>query len=188
MFPVWVLIAALAQAGEPAASRVAPPAAVSAPTPARVRLAAGLPVVVELTSMVSSQTAHVGDRFQIRLAEGVTVDGVEWIAPGAMGEGEVIDVGRAGGGGRQAKLIVAARFLTINGSPIQIRGMTLMSAGKSGVDLATGMSLVPYVGLASFLVKGGEIALPAGTRATARLAQDLELTTPATPQNPGTNP
>lgn len=51
--------------------------------------------------------------------------------------------------------------------------MSLMSAGESQVDLATGLLLVPYAGLAVVFLKGGEIAMPSETRATAKLAEDF---------------
>jgi hypothetical protein len=97
------------------------------------------------------------------------------VTEGAPGEGEVIDVAKAGMGGRQAKLNIAARFLDLNGRRVRIRGMTLIGSGKSHVDLAIGMLLVPYVGWAGTFVRGGEIEIPAGTRATVRLVEDTDL-------------
>lgn len=138
------------------------------------RIPAGTEVQVELTGSVSSATSHVGDKFALRLAEPIVMNGKRVVPAGAIGEGEVIDAARAGMAGRQGKLIVSARYLDLSGRRVRIRGMTFLASGKSHVDLATGVLLLPYVGVTAMLIEGGEIAIPAGTRATAKLAEDVE--------------
>lgn len=150
-------------------------AATTAPATGFVTLPAGALVEIELVNALSSATSKLGDRFPIRLAEPIVVDGVVVVPAGALGEGEVIDVTGAGINGKQGKLIISARFLELNGQRVRIRGMSIIATGKSRVDLATGMMLVPYVGLATVFVRGGNIEMPAGTRATAKLAQAVEL-------------
>lgn len=167
---------AVAQAA-PDGAAVAPPVQ---PAPAVLHLPAGTPVEVEMAETISSLTSHLADRFSIRLAAPVVRDGVEVVASGAPGQGEVIDVARAGISGKQGKLIISARYLDLNGQQVRVRGLTLMTSGKSRVDLATGVMLVPYVGVASILIKGGEIEIPAGARATVRLAEDVDLPLHAT--------
>jgi hypothetical protein len=147
----------------------------SAPAASAVRLPLGTPLEVELVDPLSSRTSLTGDRFAIRLVAPISVDGVEVVAAGATGQGEVIDAAHAGMGGRQGKLLVSARFLEINGQRVRIRGMTLNVAGKSRVGLATGVLLVPYAGVGAVLIQGGEIEMPRGTRATVRLAEDVTL-------------
>ena len=51
--------------------------------------------------------------------------------------------------------------------------------------LATGVMLVPYVGVASILIEGGEIQIPAGARGTVRLAEDVDFPAGASPAAPG---
>lgn len=169
----------------PAAPAVqeAPPAVAPAvpAAPQTLRLPAGTQAVVELAAPLSSTTSKLGDRFPIRLAQPISSAGVEVIPAGATGQGEVIDVSRAGMGGRQGKLIVSARYLEFNGRQVRIRGMTLLASGKSRVDLATGVLLVPYAGVAAAFIQGGEIEIPAGARATVKLAEDLELPVSAIP-------
>ena len=130
---------------------------------------------VELAESIGSATSHVGDRFAVRLAEPIVVQGQIVVPAGALGQGEVIDAGRAGMAGKQGKLIVSSRYLDLSGRHVRIRGMTFLAFGKSRVDLATGVLLLPYVGVTAAFIHGGDIALPAGTRATARLAEDVEL-------------
>jgi hypothetical protein len=132
-------------------------------------------VQVELGETVSSANNHVGDKFAIRLAEPIVIEGATAVPAGAIGQGEVIDAGRAGMAGRQGKLIVAARYLELAGRHVRIRGMTFQVSGESHVDLATGVMLLPYAGIAAGFIEGGEIYLPQGKRATAKLAEDVEI-------------
>lgn len=188
MLTVLLLMAALTQSAEPSAVAPAPEAPpVAAPSQVLIPgcLTAGTPVVVEMTQMISSTTSRLGDRFPIRLAEPVLVNGATCVSSGATGQGEIIDVAPAGMGGRQAKLVVAARYLELDGRQVRIRGMSLMSAGDSQVDMATGLLLVPYAGLAVVFLKGGEIAMPSGTRATAKLAEDFTPPIQATSNQAG---
>lgn len=156
------------------AAPVATPAAAPA-SGSTAHLPAGTVLVVELTAPLSSTTSKLGDKFTLKLSAPVTQNGVELVAIGAAGEGEVIDAARSGMGGKPGKLILSARRLDLNGHTVRIRGMTLMAGGKDRVDIATGMLLVPYVGLAAGLVKGGEVELPAGTRYTVKLAEDVDI-------------
>lgn len=172
----------------PPASAVpeSPPQASPAPV---LRLAAGSQIEVELVDALSSRVNKLGDKFTIRLVQPISSQGADIIAAGATGQGEVIDAARAGMGGKQGKLIISARFMDLNGRRVRVRGMTFMAAGKSRVDLATGVLLVPYAGVAAVFIQGGEIEMPAGARATVRLAEDLELpvgaTTPSTTEETG---
>lgn len=150
-----------------------------------LRLPAGTVVEVELVDKLSSSTNLLADKFAIRLAQPISKDGVEVIPAGATGQGEVIDAAKAGMGGKQGKLIISARYLDLNGHRVRIRGMTLMASGKSRVDLATGVLLVPYVGVAAVFVQGGEIEIPAGARATVKLAEDVDLPANLTTQQTG---
>ncbi|MDO8295700.1 MAG: hypothetical protein Q7T19_04580 [Caulobacter sp.] len=158
----------------------APSAPMASPSITTVRLPAGTRIEIELVDGLSSGTSSLGDRFAIQLVEPISIEGSVVVAGGATGEGEVIDVARAGIGGKQGKLIISGRFLDLDGRRVRIRGMSLLASGKSRVDLATGLMLTPYVGLAAVIIPGGDIEIPAGTRATARLAEDVELQINAT--------
>ncbi len=159
-----------------AALAVVQPAPPPTTAPKTLHLLAGTQVEVELVDTLSSRASKLGDRFAIRLVQPISVQGgVDLVAAGATGRGEIIDVARAGLGGRQGKLIISARSLDFNGRQVRIRGMTILAGGESRVDLATAMLLTPYLGFAAPLVPGGDIEIPAGTRATVRLAEDLDL-------------
>lgn len=64
----------------------------------------GTPVRIALTDQVASNTAHVGDRFQFRSLDAVTVDGWVVIPRGSLGEGEVTQAEPAGSNGHPGKL------------------------------------------------------------------------------------
>jgi hypothetical protein len=177
--PAQAIPAQAAPAQPAPAQPAAPQAPPTAPAPApgkTVRLAAGTLLEVELVAPLSSATSHLGDKFALRLATPISSDGVEVVAAGALGEGEVIDAGRAGMAGRAGKLILSARRMDLDGHSVRIHGMTLATTtGKSRVGLASGMLMVPYVGLAAGFVQGGEVEIPAGARYTVKLAEDVDL-------------
>jgi hypothetical protein len=68
-------------------------------------------VVIQLTDLVSTRTAHAGDTFKIKLAMPIVADGHVVVPAGATGLGQVVDAGRPGFGGKPAKLVLAARKL-----------------------------------------------------------------------------
>jgi hypothetical protein len=163
-------------AGVEAATTIAATAPPTRPTPGKiVHLAAGTQLEVEIVAPLSSAASHVGDKFALRLAAPISSDGVDVVAAGALGEGEVIDAAPAGMAGRAGKLILSARRLNLNGRPARIRGLTLMAAGQSRVGLASGVLLLPHVGVAAVLIRGGDVEIPAGARYTVKLAEDVDL-------------
>jgi outer membrane receptor protein involved in Fe transport len=171
-----------------APSEVAASTAVTAAQPQTLHLAAGTPIEVEITDALSSRTNHVGDTFGLRLRTPIVVDGQEIVPAGAAGGGEVIDAVPSGFGGRQGRLIVSARYLEFNGQRMRIRGMQLMVTGRDRTDTALVVSMLAP--LPSFFIQGGNIEIPAGTVASARLADDVTLPaimdapTPADPNAP----
>ena len=173
-----LLIPAASFATEPAAQATAPlgqPAAASAPASAPVAsvvsIPAGTSMDIEITDMLSTKTSKVGDKFALKLAQPLKIGDTIVIPAGITGMGEVIDVGKPGIGGKPGKLVIAGRYLTLNGTNIAIRGLQLRPQGgedRSNVVMAT--SFVPYVGMASFLITGGHVEIPSGSWAIAKLS------------------
>lgn len=179
----WVLAAALACApiglahAQEAALATAP-----APASAAIRIPAGTTVHVEIVDLLSSRTSQRGDTFALRLVEPILVNNEVAVAAGASGGGEVIDAQRSGIGGRQGQLILAGRFLEINGEPVRLRGMQILGNGEDRSGTSTGVSMIPYVGVVGVFIQGGEIEFQHGVRATARLATEAIISqTPETP-------
>ena len=87
-------------------------------------MAAGTVVAVELSAPVSSRKQKRGDRFPLRLAEPIIVDGATVVPAGAAGYGEVVDAASAGVGGRPAKLVLAARYVEYDGMRLALHGFS----------------------------------------------------------------
>jgi hypothetical protein len=179
-----------AWAQEPAA--VPPPASAAAPAtaPAVVpanTIVAGSPVIIEVTQAISSRTVKQGDMFPLRLASPLTLDGRVVVPAGATGEGQVVDAGRAGALGKPTKLVVAARYILVDGQKVQLRGFRLGAAGRDNSNAIMAASFVPYVGMLAMFAKGGEIDVPAGTLGQAKLVADLPAAAPA-PSTPPASP
>jgi len=155
-------------------------------TAARVRhvapcclVAAGTVVEVELVDPVSTKTQNTGDTFALKLAEPLVVKGRIVAPAGTTGVGEVVQATRPGMGGKAAKLVLAARYLTIGDKQAPLRSLRLAASGKNNAGTAgivglSGIAFAPlgFVGLA---VRGGDAVIPAGVEATAKLARATTL-------------
>ena len=150
-----------------------PVSATSPILPADHRLLSGTVVEVELVSKLSSRDEHIGDKFDLKLAAPIIVDGAVIAPAGTLGKGEVVDVAAAGIAGHPGKLILAARYVEANGLRIPLRGFKLAGEGKdnTGAVMATDIA----IGLVSVLIPGGNISFPVGTIALAKVAADVPL-------------
>ena len=171
---VFAPMTAWAQAEPEAATAEAAAPAVAAEAPAAtVRIPAGTPLVLEITEALSSEESRQEQLFGLRLAEPILVDGREVVPAGVLGGGEVIDAHPSAFGGRQGRLILSGRFLEIAGQRARIRTMQLSASGEDRANAALAAGIV--VGIPAFLIQGGEVRIPVGTRATARLAADVDV-------------
>lgn len=172
---LWVALA-MAGAAEQDIGAIAPNAsAISESTlaaGAQRRIAAGSVLVLETLEPLNSSKLKRGDKFALRLADALTVDGVELLAAGTPGVGEVIHAEAAHGGGTPGELLVAARYLEVGSQRIPLRAFRLGAAGKDNTNLALGVSFA--AGPFAHFIRGREIEIPAHTRGEARVAQDTE--------------
>jgi hypothetical protein len=154
-------------APEPTAPAPAPPAC--------CQVAAGTAVDLEVADLLSSATQHRGDKFALRVAAPVVVDGVVVIPAGTTGTGEIVHADPAHGGGKPGELILAARTLDLDGQIIPLRGFKLGHA-TTGVD-ATQKSLAASMAIGAFalFIHGHEIEIPPHTHGVAKIAQDVVL-------------
>jgi hypothetical protein len=144
------------------------------------RAPAGTVVMIELAEPVSTKTHKTGDTFAIRLAEPVVVRGQIVLPAGAPGVGQVVDAAKPGFGGKAAKLVLGARSITAPGGQIlALKGLQLSAAGKGRAGAATALGIGGIVflpaGIAGIAIHGGDVALPAGAQATAKLAATSTL-------------
>ncbi len=139
----------------------------------------GTAVAVQLPDAVSTHRAEAGDRFPIRLGAPVIVDGQVVLPAGTPGFGHVVQASRPGLGGKGAKLVVSADELTVGGGTVPLGGMQLTGTGRDHTTVADLASLGGWIslplGFVGFAVTGGEIEIPAGTNAAAKVARTVDL-------------
>lgn len=141
--------------------------------PACQHFCAGSEVELEIAEAISSARHKNGDRFALRLASPLLVDGIQYMPAGTPGEGEVVHASPSRGGGKPGELLLAARYLAVGNQHFPLRAMKLAARGKdnAGVALASSFAIGPF----AMFVHGREIEIPAGTRVRAKLAQDIDL-------------
>lgn len=136
-------------------------------------LANGTPLKIEIGEPISSQRRKRGETFAVRLAEPLLFDGREMLPVGTPGIGEIIHAAPSGGGGKPGELLLAARYLEVDGRQIPLRGFRI---GATGTDRSNGaMAASVAIGPFAHFIHGREIEIPAGTLATAKLAADTVL-------------
>jgi hypothetical protein len=146
---------------------------------------AGTIIEVEIAQPLSSKVEKPGEQFALRLAQPITVNGSVVAPAGVTGVGEVIDAGKSKFGGKPGKLVLAARYLDVSGTRVLLRGLDFSRAG----DDRTGESMVITiaVGLPGLFVHGGEVEIPAGVHAIAKIANDATLPPAAVALPPPSN-
>ena len=159
----------IAQPAAEAAQAAAPQPLSSVVAPC-CRIADGTPVTIEILEPLNSALLKRGDKFRIRLAEPLLIGGETALASGMEGVGEVVHAEKSRGGGKAGELLLAARHLDHQGTPIRLRGLKLGGAGKDNSRAAVALAIA--AGPLAFFVQGREIVIPAGTPAQAKIAQD----------------
>ena len=133
------------------------------------------PVDIEILDAVSSKISKPGDLFRIRLAEPIEVDGKTLVPAGVEGQGEVVHAAKARAAGKAGELILAARYLDFGGTRLPLRSFGYgKAAGKDRTDTAFAVAVGAGSVFALF-VSGGQMEVPAGTRANAKLSAAVTL-------------
>jgi len=188
--PIVLACAVLPAAAQPAGTPSAEPASAAPPAsaPDHPHIAVGSPIYVEITEGLDSKVRKRGDKFTLRLVSPITLDGRVIVPAGTTGVGQVVDAAPSGAFGKPAKLLVAARYLDLNGAQVPLKGLQLGRVGVDNTNTVMAVSFVPYVGLLAGFMHGGEINIPAGTLGQAKLAADLDappVTAVSTPSEQG---
>jgi hypothetical protein len=202
MVTALAMAAAVAQAGAQALpestpttgqrTAVAPSATSPIADESCCRAAAGTLVELDIAEPLSSKTLHRGDRFALRLHSPIVVGNTTLLSAGTSGVGEVVHAAPSGGGGKPGELLLAARYLEHDGLRVPLRGMKLGAVGKDNSQKAMAVGMA--IGMFAQFIHGGEIEIPSGTLAQARLVQDLDITpspvvpTALVPAMPGSTP
>jgi hypothetical protein len=130
------------------------------------------PVPLVIDAEVSSSANKSGDRFPLHVAEDVKLGDSVLIPAGSVGEGEVVHAAKSKGGGRAGELILAARFVTVDGKQVRLRSF---SAGSGSDRSNAALGVAVAVGLWGMLVRGSELVMPAGTAVGAKTAEEVQL-------------
>jgi len=183
LFATAMMVCANAQAPASApaipatTSTASEPTAEVPPAPAASRdgrlFAVGTQVELEILTPIKSSQHKRGDKFDLRLSSPLARDGATCMPAGTTGVGEVVHAMPARGGGKPGELLLAGRYLDFTGQRIPLRGMKAAATGDANYGVALGAAFA--AGPFAMFVRGHEIEIPAGTRVTAKLAQDLVL-------------
>ena len=137
-------------------------------------------VQIEVVPLLSTRTMKRGDRFEIRLAEPLVIDGAVLLPAGLTGGGEVVHAAGPSIGGKPGEVILAARYLDYDGRRIPLKAMKLGRAGQDNGAASLAVSMVTPIGM---FIPGGHVEIVAGSRANAKLAADIILS-PLAPSTP----
>lgn len=143
------------------------------------RIADGTAVTIEILEPLNSALLKRGDKFRLRLAEPVLVEGEPVLASGLEGVGEIVHAEKSRSGGKAGELLIAARYLETSGTQVPLRGLKVGGRGKDNTNAA--MATAFAVGPFALFVRGREIVIPAGTLAQAKIARELHLPAQAPP-------
>jgi len=157
-------------AASPAAILLAP-----APVPAAgAAIPALTPVKLEIRKQLVSKVTKPGEFFPLRLAEPILINGTVAIPAGTEGIGEVVESKGGGMAGSPGVLILAARYLDVDGRRLRLRSMHIVQTGTNNQDGATAVGVL--LGFPGLFITGGKTTVAEGTIAEAKTAEPFALT------------
>lgn len=184
MLSVFFAAAVAAQAGPvvdqpPATPIIAVPVQATPAAPC-CTIKALTPVRLAISNPLASNAVTIGQTFAFALAEPILLDGGRSIPAGTPGHGEVVHAARSGMAGKAGELLLAARYLDYHGVRIPLRSMRFGSVGKDQTGtanaIAVGAAVVaPIASVFALAVTGGEVRVPAGAIADAKVSADTQI-------------
>lgn len=135
------------------------------------------PVQLQLMTTLGSAVSKTGDTFPFRLAQPIYVNGQLVIPAGATGQGEVVHAKKSGGAGAAGELVLAARYVEIDGRRLRLRSLQTEQSGESRIDTAM-IASTAALGLFGFLIKGGKLTIAEGTLVQAKTAEPFKIAAP----------
>lgn len=140
-------------------------------SPPCCKLAALMPIDLEIVTAASSKTSRQGEQIEIRVVEPVSVDGHVVLPVGTTGFAEVIQVSHRAIGGKPGELTLGRPYLTLAGQRIGLK--RLRFGPSSGADRTQQATIaMALIGLAGGLITGGSVDILSGTRVNAVLTAD----------------
>lgn len=160
----------------------AAPHSLQAPTPCTdcFTIPALTPVRIEILATLSSKISKTADTFPIRLAQPIHIGERDVVPAGATGLGEVIHAKKSGGSGAAGELVLAARYIEVNGQHLRLRSLRLAMKGHSkvgtvdAINVGSAASLLP-IGLIGLFITGGQATVPQGMIADAKTAEAFTI-------------
>ena len=134
------------------------------------------PIKLFIRAHLGSKISNSGDWFEIELAEPIVIDGVTLVPAGTRGMGEVVHAKKSGGSGASGELILAARYLDVDGKRLRLRSLHIAVSGKDAIGSVNALGVasaatIPALALIGFFVKGKGIDSPENTLADAKTAE-----------------
>jgi hypothetical protein len=174
-FWVWALLmAAVPVAGQEAAVVMAPAVAAPAALQDVLTVPALTFVTLQIDNAILSRRAKRGDRFALTMLNELSVDGVVVVPRGSRGEGEVVHAAGTGFSGGPGELLIAARFLVVDGKKLPLQGLRI-SRMAFNKDTDWDMMLVALGGslggAAADSITRTNVDIAAGQIAIAKTAQ-----------------
>lgn len=129
--------------------------------------------MIALDEAVSSDSRKRGDKFTIKLAAPIVVDGRTVAAAGAAGVGEVVYAEPGGAGGAPGKLVLAARYIDVGAFRVRLKAFNLAAGGEA--NFREMQVAAQFLGPAVMFVNGRNVLYPLGMKAHAKVAEDMFL-------------
>ena len=151
----------------------APIVATSAPV-GTTMLRAGTAVPIRLLKGLTTEGKHLraGDRFDIEVAEPVTLNGQTIIPVGSHGIGEVTSVRNKGMWGKSGNIEARLLYVRVGDRQVRITG-TFNDKGVTGTGAVVGaLVLIPVAG---FFMTGTSARIASGAQVTAYLDEDVPV-------------
>ncbi|HNV84997.1 MAG TPA: hypothetical protein PLF92_12720 [Arenimonas sp.] len=134
-----------------------------------ISIPAKTPVKFIMASGVSSKTAKPGDQFQLKVAEGLKINGMLTIPSGTPATGEVIHAQKSSIFGKAGELLLTIRYIDLQEQKIKMRSFQPYQGHD--ISRATASSALIIGPLAAF-IHGGEIEIPENTMVQALVSAD----------------
>ena len=160
------------------------------PKKVQIKVPDNTDVEIENAFDLSSATAKLGDNITFRVLRPLIIDGATVIATGALVNGKIVQVKRAGRWGRAGRLAFSIEeVIAVDGKPIPLKASSSIKgegnegevATKTAIGVAGAIIIFPFIVLAPLALlngfKRGESAvLPAGARFIVYVKGDAFVT------------
>lgn len=142
--------------------------------PAPNVLRAGTPIALKMSEELTTQKKKLrtGHRFQMEVAEPVTINGQVVIPAGSPATGEVTEVRNKGMWGKSGYIGAQALFVRANGRQIRLTGQ-FDDKGITGTGAVVGALVV--IPIAGFFMTGTSARIPMGSGVKAFIDEDISV-------------